>query len=88
MSCDGIPEQYGPQAAVEITNEFAVHRPWQKNVTCVYDSGRLILTAESEVDSEGLALNDEFSDCLCAYLPILENSNMKIESVTKINPTT
>ena len=87
MSCNGIPEKYGPKAALDIAIEFAVHRPWQKNVTCVYESGRLILTAESEVDSEGLALNDEFSDCLCAYLPILEHSHMKIESVTKLNPT-
>jgi hypothetical protein len=85
MSCSGVPEDLGSQAAVDITEEFAQHRPWFSNVTCKFESGRLVLTAESDVDQHGLALTDEFSDCLCAYLAPFDDDGFGVESVTEID---
>jgi hypothetical protein len=35
---------------------------------CQFENGSLVLTAENDFDANGLALVDEFSDCLAAYL--------------------
>ena len=65
MSCCGVPAEAGCSGAVEITREFA-HRPWHKNAACIWEAGRLILTAENDFDSDGQALMNEFSDAIAA----------------------
>ena len=39
-------------------------------MTCTFFDGALILVAFNDFDGDGLALSDEFSDCLAAYLPL------------------
>ena len=65
LTCDGVPKHLGQQAAVDITEEFT-HRPWHRNVNCSWDGSLLILKAENDYDSDGLALQDEFSDAISA----------------------
>ncbi len=83
ISCTGLPKHAGAEAAADITKEFAQHRPWHKDVSCTWDGSRLILTAQNDYDSDGLALMDEFSDCICAYVAEATYSDMRVDSVTK-----
>jgi hypothetical protein len=39
-------------------------------VTCTFSDGTLTLVAFNDFDPDGLALSDEFSDCLSAYIPL------------------
>jgi hypothetical protein len=82
LSCTGVPASAGPAAAIDITREFAIHRPWYKNVRCTFDGSKLLLEAESDVDNDGLALNDEFSDCLSAYIREPFDGEIRVESVS------
>ncbi len=82
LSCAGIPPQAGPEAATDITKEFAEHRQWHKEVTCVWDGSRLVLTALNDYDSDGQALLDEFSDCISAYVSGHFDSAIRIDSVS------
>ena len=82
LACYGVPESAGAEAATDITAEFADHRTWYSNVSCTWDGARLILQAENDVDSDGVALLDEFSDCTAAYIGELFDGEIKIESVT------
>jgi hypothetical protein len=68
LACDGAPPEAGPEAARDITEEFAQHRQWHKNVSCRWDGTRLILEAENDVDANGQVLLDEFSDSVAAYI--------------------
>ena len=83
LSCGGIPTQSGSEAAASIAKEFAEHRPWHKNVSCIWDGSRLVLAAISDYDSDGQALLDEFSDCVSAYVVGHFDSDMRVESVTR-----
>lgn len=74
MACTGVPEHAGRQAAEDIQNEFVEFRRHHRNVTCVYYSGELTLTAENDFDPDGLALLDEFSDCIAAYIEPFDGS--------------
>jgi hypothetical protein len=67
LRCRGISPEDGPQAAIDVTEEFT-HRPWQQNVKCSWTGHELILEAENDFDDAGLALQDEFSDAICACL--------------------
>ena len=67
LTCSGILPEDGSQAAIDVTEEFT-HRPWQRNVKCTWTGQELILEAENDVDEKGLALQDEFSDAVCACL--------------------
>jgi hypothetical protein len=60
------------------------HRPHHRNVTCSFSDGRLTLTAENDFDSKGLALMDEFSDCLSAYISIGFDGDLSVKSVTAL----
>ena len=82
LSCSGVPLSSGPAAATDITREFAEHRPWYRNVRCTFDGTKLLLEAESDVDDDGLALNDEFSDCLAAYIREPFDGDIRVESVS------
>ena len=67
LACRGVLADVGPTVAHDITEEFT-HRPWHKNVRCEWDGSRLVLQADNEFDSNGLALLDEFSDAIAASL--------------------
>ncbi len=70
MRAGGIDLGVGPEVAEDIENEFKERRPWHKRVTCTFSDGTLTLVAFNDFDPEGLALSDEFSDCLSAYIPL------------------
>ena len=65
LCCDGVPPDAGPQAAIDITEEFT-HRPWHKGVVCSWDGHALVLQADTDFDTEGLAVMDEFSNAITA----------------------
>jgi len=68
LQCNGINPDEGPDAAQDITREFAEHRRHHRNVICQFENGTLTLTAENDWDPKALALMDEFSDCISAYI--------------------
>ena len=84
LSCSGVPENAGAEAAADITMEFSEHRPWHQNVLCSWDGERLILQADSEADVSGAALSDEFSDALSAYIAEPFDGSIKVESITQL----
>jgi len=85
LSCGGVPASAGPTAAADITAEFAKHRPQFTEVLCTWDGSRLLLRAESDWDTNGLALMDEFSDCLSAYIAEPFDGELRIESITPVS---
>jgi len=85
LVCDGVPKGAGSEAAIDIAKEFAEHRKWHANVTCAWDGSRLTLTAENDHDPKGLALLDEFSDCLSAYMAGRFDGNLKVKSIDEVS---
>lgn len=67
LACKGVPADVGTVAARDIAEEFT-HRTWHQNVHCGWDGSRLILQADNDFDSNGLALLDEFSDAISASI--------------------
>lgn len=84
LACYGVPENAGAEAASDITVEFAEHRPWHRNVQCSWQGKRLLLQADNEVDSAGLALIDEFSDAISAYITESFDGEIKVESIVEL----
>ena len=83
LACYGVPPVTAPKAASYITTEFTEHRNWHKNVSCRWDGSKLILQAENDFDSNGLALMDEFSDCISAYISEPFDGEIKVEVVSE-----
>jgi hypothetical protein len=81
LECNGVPVHAGAEAARDITKEF-IQRPWHQNVRCEWDGSRLILRAENDFDSDGLALRDEFSDAISAYIQDGFDGDIDIVSVS------
>lgn len=77
LACKGVPTHAGASGAGGISNEFT-HRPWHANVTCVWDGSQLILQAENDLDSKGLALVDEFSEAISACIEGGFDGNIEI----------
>ena len=69
LSCKGISESAAKAGVTDIAQEFA-ERPWHQNVHCHWDGSRVVLQADNDYDSTGQALLDEFSDAVCACIPI------------------
>jgi hypothetical protein len=67
LCCKCVSENAGVVAARGISEEF-MRRLWHGNVTCVWDGCQLILQADNDFDSNGLALVDEFSDAISACI--------------------
>jgi hypothetical protein len=80
LAYKGVPTHAGAAAARDISNEFA-HRPQHANVTCIWDGSQLILHAENDFDSDGLALVDEFSDVISACIDDSLDGNIEILSI-------
>lgn len=85
LECRGIPQDEGGAAALDIAKEFAEHRPYHLKVTCTFLDGTLTLTAENDFDREGLALMDEFSDCLSAYTSMTFDCDISVKSVSIVD---
>jgi hypothetical protein len=85
ISCKGISESAAKASVADIFREFD-ERPWQHNVQCRWDGSRVVLQAENDYDSTGQALLDEFSDAVCACIPIEATSIIfAIESVGTVS---
>jgi len=85
LICKGVPEAAGVEGALEISYEFAVHRTWWENVTCRWEGISLVLEADSDFDSDGRALLDEFYDCVAAFIEGQFSCDISIESVTRVS---
>ena len=83
LACKGVPADVGAVAARDITEEFT-HRPWHHNVRCEWDGSRLILQAENDFDSNGLALLDEFSDAISASITDGFDGGIDVVSVSPL----
>ena len=84
LSCHGVPAAIGPQAAQDISGEFAEHRDWHQDVRCTWDGARLVLEAQNDYDPEGQALLDEFADCICAYTPADFDFRVEVDSIEEV----
>lgn len=84
LACNGVPKSAGPEAAKDITTEFATHRKWYSNASCTWDGSRLILSAENDFDPKGLALMDEFSDCISAYIAEGFDGEIHVQSIKQM----
>lgn len=80
LACNGVPVHAGAEAARDITEEFT-HRPRHQNVRCEWDGSRVILQAENDFDSNGLALLDEFSDAISASIDDAFDGSIDVVSV-------
>ena len=83
LACKGVPASVGAVAARDITEEFT-HRPWHRNVRCEWDGSRLILQADNDFDSNGLALRDEFSDAIAASIADGFDGGIDVVSVSPL----
>jgi len=84
LECSGVPSAEGEEAARDIETEFREHRPHHSNVQCTFPDGKLILQAENDWDADGLALMDEFSDCISDYIVTLFDGDLRLVSSTAI----
>jgi hypothetical protein len=83
LACKGVPADVGAVAARDITEEFT-HRSWHRNVHCEWDGSRLILQADNDFDSNGLALRDEFSDAISASITEGFDGDIDVVSVSPL----
>jgi hypothetical protein len=83
LACKSVPPNAGAQGARDIAEEFT-RRPRHENVTCVFDGAQLILQADNDFDSNGLALLDEFSDVISACIKDCFDGDIEILSITSL----
>ena len=81
LVCNGVSADVGAVAARDISEEFT-RRPWHQNVHCEWDGSRLVLQADNDFDSNGLALLDEFSDAISASITDGFDGGMDVVSVS------
>jgi hypothetical protein len=86
LAWNNVPPTLGAQAAVDIGEQFTLHRPWHHNVTCTWDQTKnsVLLQAENDFDSDGLALLDEFSDAISACVKDAGDGGIRVLSATAI----
>jgi hypothetical protein len=85
LESSGINANDGFAAARDIKREFAEHRHHHKNADCRFENGKLILTVENDFDPKGLALTNEFSDCISAYIKeTSSDSGVIVKSITVV----
>lgn len=82
IECLDVAPSLGPQAAVDIEQEFHAERTWHQQPSCTYADGKLLLVARNDFDADAKALLDDFWDCLAAYLG--EHGAMNILSVEQV----
>ena len=83
--CRGVAEHLAEIAASDIQMNFTMHRRHHQNVSCSFANGKLTLVAENDFDEDGIALQDEFSDCISAFLSETpEGSDLIVKSIERI----
>jgi hypothetical protein len=83
LACTGVPVDAGAAGARDIAEEFT-DRTWHQHVSCEWDGSRLILQADNDFDSNGLALVDEFSDAISACISGGFDGDIQIVSITTL----
>ena len=83
LAATGLSRVNNPTVQRDIEEEFT-HRPWHQNVRCYWDEGKLILEAENDSDSDGLALMDEFSDAISACAQDVGDGGLEVVSVSDL----
>ena len=84
LRCTGIPDSAGAEAATDIAREFEENRPWHTVVGCRWDGTQLMLEGHNDFDADGLALLQEFSDCIAAYVPGTFGYEVSVVSVSQV----
>jgi hypothetical protein len=84
LACKGVPAHVGAVAARAVSEEFA-RRPRHENVTGEWDGSQLILQADNNFDSNGLALVDEFSDAVSACIKDGFDGDIEVLSIHESN---
>ncbi len=84
MIAGGISKTAGTEAAKDIEQHFREERTWHQQVSCTFNEGVLTLVAVNDYDSDGLALSDEFSDCLSAFIRLGEISDGGVFEVVSV----
>lgn len=84
LECSSVPAAEGQEAAIDIERNFRQRRPHHQNVRCTFEDGKLILQAENYFHADGLALMDEFSDCISAYIATPFDGDIRLVSSTAI----
>ena len=85
VACKGVSEGAARAALDDIVEEFS-QRPWHTVVDCRWDEDRILLVARNDYDENGKALLDEFSDAICACVPIEDSTiSFAVESVTEVS---
>jgi hypothetical protein len=72
--------QIWPDALADVAEEFT-SRPWNKIFDCHWDGNTFVLVADSDIDQNGEALADEFSDTIAVYAPRKPGYRARILSV-------
>ena len=83
LACNGVPAHVAAAAARDITEVFT-HTPWHQNVRCEWDGSQLVLQADNDFDSNGLALLDEFSDAISACIEDGFEGGVNVVSVSPL----
>ena len=86
LECTGVNSEEGPTAARDIEQNFREARPHHQNVTCEYINGSFIVSAENDFDPKGLALTDEISDLISAFMRHADCEDIILRSSTTIRP--
>ena len=84
LEFSGVLDDEGETAAQDIATHFAEFRRHHQNVSCVYKDRTLTLTADNDFDPEGLALLDEFPDCISAFTSNTVDGTLVVKSTSRI----
>ena len=82
VTVECISVDAGPANAADIEQEFREHRTWWAQPQCTYADGGILLVATSDFDENGMALLDEFGDCLVAYIGC--HGKLRVRSVERV----
>lgn len=84
LDCHGVPLAAGAEAARDIMEAFRLHYPYENNVVCTFEGGKLRLVAENDYDPDGLNLLDEFSDNISACIAEPFDGDIELVSVETV----
>jgi hypothetical protein len=83
LICEDVPIAEGAQAALDITQNFALHRPHHTKAVCTWNGSALLLVVENDFDDNGLATQDEFSDEISGAVASAFDGDLKVLSVVE-----
>ena len=80
LRVERIPNDIGPQAAIDLTESFK-ERPWQQTPFCSYEDSGLTFTSENDFDEDGFATQEEFAHEFSGIVPIFEDDDGNLRIV-------